>query len=118
MEYTFEVIAREDKGSLGADLNKASQIHFKTCCIQRQNIPLKNNQDSSNPDTFLSIEIITIIAVASVMLILLIIGTVYKTVIITRIQMNNSTTDNKSVKRQNSNPTPKALRKQISMDNI
>ena len=32
--------------------------------------------------------------------------------------MNNSTTDNKSVKRQNSNPTPKALRKQISMENI
>ena len=118
MEYTFEVIAREDKGGLGADLNKASQIHFKTCCIQRQNILLKNNQDPSNPDTFLSIEIITIIAVASVMLILLIIGTVYKTVIITRIQMNNSTTDNKSVKRQNSNPTPKALRKQMSMENI
>ena len=118
MEYTFEVIAREDKGSLGADLNKASQIHFKTCCTQHQNILSKKNQDASNPDTFLSIEIITIIAVASVMLILLLIGTIYKTVIIARIQMNSSATDNKSVKRQNSNPTPKALRKQISLENI
>ena len=50
----------------------------------------KENHESPNPDTFLSIEIITIIAVASVMLVLIVFGIVYKTVILTRLQMNNS----------------------------
>ena len=55
-----------------------------------QELTNKENHESPNPDTFLSIEIITIIAVASVMLVLIVFGIVYKTVILTRLQMNNS----------------------------
>ena len=83
-----------------------------------QELTNKENQESTNPDTFLSIEIITIIAVASVMLVLIVFGIVYKTVILTRMRMDNSALDDKNVKQQNSNQTSKDLKNQISLDSV
>ena len=83
-----------------------------------QELTNKENNESPNPDTFLSIEIITIIAVASVMLVLIVFGIVYKTVILTRLRMNNSALNVKYVKQQNPNQTSKDLKNQISLDSI
>ena len=81
-----------------------------------QELTNKENHELQNPDTFLSIEIITIIAVASVMLVLIVFGIVYKTVILTRLRMNNSALNVNYVKQQNPNQTSKDLKNQISLD--
>ena len=65
------------------------------------------NQD---PDTFLSIEIITIMTVSIVMIILVIVGIVYKVFVLSRIEKDDSVLD--------TNVNLNRVNRQISKDSV
>ena len=67
------------------------------------------NQDQ-NPDTFLSIEIITIMTVSIVMIILVIVGIVYKVFVLSRIEKDDSVLD--------TNVNLNRVNRQISKDSV
>ena len=69
----------------------------------------EGNQDQ-NPDTFLSIEIITILAVSIVVIILIIVGIVYKVFMVTRIEKDDSGLD--------TNVNLNRFSRQISKDSV
>ena len=69
----------------------------------------EENQDQ-NPDTFLSIEIITILTVSIVIIILIIVGIVYKVFMVTRIEKDDSGLD--------TNVNLNRFSRQISKDSV
>ena len=69
----------------------------------------EENQDQ-NPDTFLSVEIITIMIVSIVVIILIIVGIVYKVFMVTRIEKDDSVLD--------ANVNLNRVTRQISKDSV
>ena len=69
----------------------------------------EENQDQ-NPDTLLSIELITILTVSIVIIILIIVGIVYKVFVLTRIEKDDSGLD--------TNVNLNRFSRQISKDSV
>lgn len=107
VEYTFQAIAREDKGQvLGIEYNKSPKTHFKTSAYNEEvqpspaevnpTVSVYNNppkgETNPNPEVVkgeevsastgpfgrLSLEVIAIIVVCSVVVLLIVVGLVYK----------------------------------------
>jgi hypothetical protein len=90
VDYTYQAVAREDKGIIGGiDWNKSPQTDFKTSAYNTEVKPSVPDgkispASSASPDVLVqepdmfSIEIIAIIVVCSVVFLLIVVGAIYK----------------------------------------